>query len=837
MNSSSEHQDIPLTNRYKDRIAHIVWAAQILSYLTKKESQPPLHDTNNEPDYDSNSDTDESIDSESDCHTERAEVLSGPRDSVGRKFLDCIAQLLSPCKGWDGVTAAGMRGGEHGVVVHVASNDGFRPHLAGISGSEQGMVARASPPTVFEIVSINYASRRVDDWISGFQNMMANCGNDRAWRLQAEPGYEAAAAAWTEMLHLLAGFDHQERAYKCVRAPLLRGWLVDAFGAKNGVKLWGQLNFIARPILDCRLLREITIREPQFQRAEILLLPTPSKTVLDSEYVLDIFEAWEQLGLGTAPEPVFIILQLRRDHFREACAEPFSLHAEMQLVSHYEDPHSARPTLDYFGCSKKTCLLCESFLGALPIPITTRGRHGIFYPAWGIPTEGPVSIEVASEGALKDLVTRIQSCVRALIQGKRNVTIPPVKQSDMVSDFSQLTLQEEGRVPDSQPQSRPQEDFEPDDCCVMCNKTPALPCTTCGSTYYCSDHCRTGDMPSHSLLCREFATQPPRPSQSHRRAIFFPVDDEKPRMIWILCVRQYDEDDGVPWMEVRVDPYLGNDNPTRGTLRVEHNPVRNRNLGSGIAAFYPRKQGYCVSLIHRDTYLLDGSATNQSIQASVIASCSATTPHFYRGPMVAICELPDEEYADITLEDFRHLMEYLRSYRDTHVRESIPGVQHHSSTTARGVKVCCVDVTIANQKSLGPKYISPISAILGVPLILWKDPNCQFLDDQPGYEGFSAPWVNQNVTFLCMETDLKSPEWGWAPPYWRSDVGNVIAVREDGEDLTVMDVEMMCHFARHKLQPMFEDALESGGSLGGKRTVLDFITWRNMLAHWRTSAI
>jgi hypothetical protein len=171
--------------------------------------------------------------------------------------------------------------------------------------------------------------------------------------------------------------------------------------------------------------------------------------------------------------------------------------------------------------------------------------------------------------------------------------------------------------------------------------------------------------------------------------------------------------------------------------------------------------------------------------------------------------------------------------------------------TTRGVKVCCVgetkmhgsnpfvpvDVTIANQKSLGPKYISPISAVLGMPLILWKDPNCQFLDEQPGYEGFLTPCVNQNVTFLCMETDPKSPEWGWAPPYWRSDVGNVIAVRKDGEDLTVMDVEKMCHFARYKLQPMFEDVLESGGSLGGKRTVLDFITWENMVVHWRTSAI
>jgi hypothetical protein len=159
--------------------------------------------------------------------------------------------------------------------------------------------------------------------------MIAKRGRDRAWGLQAEPGYETAAAAWTEMLDLLAGFDHQEweserrvetvhQAYKCVNLRLLYDWLSNVFGAKNGVKLWGQLNFIARPILDCRLLRAIATREPLFRRAKISLLSAPPKTVVDSEHVVDIFEAWEQLGFGTLPKSITTTLQSNVDQFKEA---------------------------------------------------------------------------------------------------------------------------------------------------------------------------------------------------------------------------------------------------------------------------------------------------------------------------------------------------------------------------------------------------------------------------------------------------------------------------------------------------------------------------------------
>ncbi|KAJ5109635.1 Mitochondrial chaperone BCS1 [Penicillium argentinense] len=66
---------------------------------------------------------------------------------------------------------------------------------------------------------------------------------------------------------------------------------------------------------------------------------------------------------------------------------------------------------------------------------------------------------------------------------------------------------------------------------------------------------------------------------------------------------------------------------------------------------------------------------------------------------------------------------------------------------------------------------------------------------------------NPNVAFLMMETDSSKDEWGWAPMYWNSEIGNVWAVREDGRDLAVNDVAMMCHFARRKLQPELRNDL------------------------------
>ncbi|KAF3397907.1 hypothetical protein F1880_006246 [Penicillium rolfsii] len=580
-------------------LARVVWAAHILFYLTKTRRHEELPEAESNVDSDSN--TDDSSNDDTDYQTEKNTILSGPQDSIRRKFLDCIAQLLSPCKGRDGVTATAMREGEDGVEVDISRNDrflsdgecfdgdilGYREMLEKyLEDSSGGMNATANSPTDFELKVIDYMSRRVDRWVEDFQKTLGRHRGGRDWNSQRWSGQETAVEAWTTMMDLTIKFDagkedvHSrsllvQQAYNCLNSTPIRELLSDTFGDQGDLRLWNKLKFIARPLVDCRLLKSIAIREPRLRNCKILLVSSESNTILETKRRLGIFQAWERLGLDTIPGPVFQKLDPCSEEFEEACAKTFSLHAEMQLVVHYEERRARWPTLDYFGCSKKTCLLCETVLRALPTPIATRGRHGICYPAWAVPDSKSGDVQVAVQRLEKGLVARIQRVVSDLTEPKQRGQALNIVQSDLVSDFSRFTLEElqrreqhvslfedeqmikqgdllkmEGIVPATESRYDPVENFEPQNSCVMCNKIPATQCAQCRSIFYCSADCARSDSPSHSLLCKQFATQPDRPSPEYKRAIYFPAERENPCLIWVPCRRRYDEEDGISWTQI-----------------------------------------------------------------------------------------------------------------------------------------------------------------------------------------------------------------------------------------------------------------------------------------------
>lgn len=192
----------------EERLARVVWAAHILCYLTKNRSHAELVKAENTAEIGSH--TDDSSDHESDYETEKKMILSGPRHTIRRKFLDCIAQLLSPCKGWDGVTATAIREGEDGVEADIARNDNFlldggrsdgdfleyckmlEEYLEGSTGgnvtnsisswwsfeylmtgtAEIGMNITANSSTDFELSVIDYMSRRIDHWVKNFRKTL-----------------------------------------------------------------------------------------------------------------------------------------------------------------------------------------------------------------------------------------------------------------------------------------------------------------------------------------------------------------------------------------------------------------------------------------------------------------------------------------------------------------------------------------------------------------------------------------------------------------------------------------------------------------------------------------
>jgi len=321
-------------------------------------------------------------------------------------------------------------------------------------------------------------------------------------------------------------------------------------------------------------------------------------------------------------------------------------------------------------------------------------------------------------------------------------------------------------------------------------------------------------------------------------------------MIWVLCERIRDPDDGVTYDSATLHPLLGSDNPFIATSHIEHNPIRGRQLGSGIALWARKKAGYAIALRYRETFLVDGSLPNRSIMAS--AGIVGAVPHKWCGSVVAMRTTWSEHYEDMTLADFRHTLDFLLSYGTTETKQSnfsssSPSYgqsQSRPPTAIRGVMISCygerklhgsdrfiaVDVpTHHPTRTVGKSgSISPISRHLGMPLRLYKYPDIERWIDIPGWNRNLCPESNQDAAFLMMETDTKSSSWGFAPLYWNTQLGNVLVVRDDGKDLDVDHLGAICRFVRKRLLPMFEESDGFGSVQRTRKEVLEFITADNL---------
>ena len=105
-------------DKYEECIAHVIWAAHILFYLAGERNQTKLL-----PDIDDNDSDDDDFDAKTDREAEL--ILTDSSDSVRSKLLDCVAELVSPCKGWDHVVATGLRESADAFDIDIARNDGF----------------------------------------------------------------------------------------------------------------------------------------------------------------------------------------------------------------------------------------------------------------------------------------------------------------------------------------------------------------------------------------------------------------------------------------------------------------------------------------------------------------------------------------------------------------------------------------------------------------------------------------------------------------------------------------------------------------------------------------
>lgn len=471
------------TEELEERQARIVWAAHILSYLTK---QKPHVSLSHPPITDEEGDEDEEIDpNDLDTATEANAILTDSLSSIQSKFLDCIAQLLSPSKGWKYVTATAMRNDQEYTDIIVARNDCFLdqsflwPKINNIfefcidlknyiaMGSDGGKrhdnVLRlrltqdldASNDTTetltwFEETAIGYCQLRVDHWTNQLHDILKSVSELPDWDRRRWPGHEQAINLWEELTRLIDDGGNRlkitELAYSCVSSTEVHFLLHVAFKPHIASKLWTCLKYLVRPLTDCRLLRQIAGRIPSLRNCSFSVLSSTPKVSFKPQYNVDITSAWTRLAAATPSPSDLKAIARFNEPFKRDSVRANSLHAEMQLFDYLQKKYIfsslSSLALPYFGGSKKSCLLCEDFLHALSPPITTRGRHGVCYPAWGVPCSNKEQTLTALKGLEKNLVSRIETCLRDS-KGARNVraTPPQVAQSSIVTGLSNMTLE------------------------------------------------------------------------------------------------------------------------------------------------------------------------------------------------------------------------------------------------------------------------------------------------------------------------------------------------------------------------------------------------------------
>jgi hypothetical protein len=144
--------------------------------------------------------------------------------------------------------------------------------------------------------------------------------------------------------------------------------------------------------------------------------------------------------------------------------------------------------------------------------------------------------------------------------------------------------------------------------------------------------------------------------------------------------------------------------------------VRDPHFGAGYEHLRPAPGIYCVALISRKDSLIDGSNPNKSLITAT--KSSGTLRCDYLGNMIVVCERSDGAHVDITLEDYRHLIDHLVTkwgptalpeVGEIAAEEKVKGFMQFES----------LDFHPEDHPKLGAGSLSPLSQLIGMPIHLW----------------------------------------------------------------------------------------------------------------------
>ncbi|KAJ5158523.1 uncharacterized protein N7500_008174 [Penicillium coprophilum] len=823
-----------------DELAHIVWASHILSFFNSNTITAPEEPLQSDQEINDDDAADFDNDLNRDLESIDAGLLTASSEALGRKFLDCVCELLAHAKGGSFVTAAALREKEDEVEVDIAQNNGLdaedRTYLDLLELFLALQADGISPQVLAESShdflerTIAYSAERVDSqaeavvkllkespyrssqqWQSGehtantcflsccpaaqepvstkTQALLLEFLNFDLWRSASSTAQDRDNQR-RRIVELAATTTQPPQTARAAREALER--MVPSVDPRKIIQMW---RVLARPITSLQILSQIARLLPNFRAVSFILLSPPSSFKLQNRQIPSISQAWKHLGLSSSSEGRILPAQICKNHvFKKKCRRNLFIHCEIQLLTRYEAQPSLRPTLDYFGCSKKTCYLCESFLALSSLNFRTRGRHGKCHPQWAVHSNDTESIR----HRLKSLCEMIKQKIKARLQPHQSPPPVTIDQSSAVSvlktlDLLEITRQKKNREIADKKGQELREQMQ-----ILLNPRSVGP----PEVWY-------WDLRTLCVMCQASYT---RLSKDHRLGIWFPKDTNQPELIWAPI---FSPESGFHYPNF--DRYIGPEYPMLWTIPFAANTRRGVELDHFLTIYYCDWD----------------QLTNKSVRTAVEVCQGMTVPHDVEGHYVVMSGqrgsytgTPNHTFSDMSLADFRHALDWFSTYFDTTLRETPSGssvlavkISHPMEETLHGRELfTSVDVS-CNFPSTSD--VSPISQVLGLPLRV-----CQLdYDDLERATNLvdgviEKSWTNRFARVLMTDIDLESDNWGKTRRGLDLD-GSVLLLREDQADLNLTLAKRLICYCLDVLKPLFERAILGEIS---RQDVLDEIT-------------
>lgn len=430
-----------MTTEHEVAFARLVWSAHILFYLSRSQSQPPLvvsdglrrDDVSNVDRTDVNEDWDEEHE---DFRSDIVDNLTNSGEAVQKKFLDALAEVLSPSKGWHAVTVTMLQQHEEHVDVFIARNGGLDvglknsedgPYLDHVKRFMAGEIDEGSSATVRPSQLLKGTERRYTETLLhesvGFSTSRLHETAELASHLlkKREERYGRKFSDINQLdkslEELLQAFDTASDGsgadllrivrlcHFCAQRYSADGFNDSAVGDPLTFKIWRQIRFLARPVAACRLFHRV---RDHASFTDIRFHPTllPEKIQLNASLIVPVSDAVQRLNLVLSPKTLKI-LSKNDMAFTESCRKAIGTHAEVQMLLYILQNPNSTPSIPYIGCSKKACLLCEACLKRSNISLEARARHGECFPIWGIPHSGLTDVHDVVAAMTADIARRI----------------------------------------------------------------------------------------------------------------------------------------------------------------------------------------------------------------------------------------------------------------------------------------------------------------------------------------------------------------------------------------------------------------------------------------------